>query len=102
MSTWYELTRGKIMSISLCVSGITPPDDEFYKMKAIWDSCNAAGIDVPEKVLEYFDWKDPDEKGITRAIDYCTTNYSERYSSGYDIELSKLDPNIRFIRVTLC
>ncbi len=91
-----------MMSVSLCVSGITPPNEEFYQMKAIWDSCTTAGIDIPERVVEYFDWKDPDGKGIRRDIDDCITNYSEEYTRGYDIELSKLDPNIRFIRVTLC
>lgn len=88
------------MSVSLCVYGITPPDEEYYQMKTIWDSCNAAGIDVPEKVLEYFDWKDPDERGVTRNIDECLNDHGHGY--GYDIEISKLDPNIRFIRVSIC
>lgn len=90
------------MSISLCISGITPPDDEYHQMEAIWDSCNAAGIDVPEKVLEYFNWKDPEAKGIRRDIDECLTDCEEEYTRGYDIEIAKLDPNIRFIRVILC
>ena len=89
------------MSMSLHICGVTPPDDEFYQMKAVWDSCTAADIDVPEKVLEYFDWKSPDERGINRVITDGITQYSDKYESGYDVELSRLDPNIRFIRVTL-
>ncbi len=90
------------MSVSIYVSGITPPDDEYQKMKAIWDSCTAGGIEVPEQVSEYFDWKNPDPKGIARDVDEATTRVSDEYSYGYDIEISKLNPNIRFIRVMLC
>jgi len=91
------------MSISLCVSGITPPDTEYYKMKAIWDSCTIAGIDIPEKVVEFFDYREPDEKGVMFELDDTVISaISDNHEHGYDIELSKINKNIRFIRVTLC
>lgn len=47
------------MSVSahVYVDGVKPPDAKFHKMKAVWDSCREAGMDVPQKVLEYFELK---------------------------------------------
>ena len=39
---------------SVKVVGIRLPDAEWRKIKAVWDSCEEAGIAVPEEVESYF------------------------------------------------
>lgn len=51
------------------VYAIRPPDSKFKKMKAIYDACIAGGMDVPEDVEEFFDYKEPDPLGIQVAIE---------------------------------
>jgi hypothetical protein len=48
----------------VCVIGIRPPDDEWKKMKAAWDACEAAGIGKPDKLWEFFGDDGPHEEGL--------------------------------------
>jgi hypothetical protein len=43
-----------MMSMSTHVKRIVPPDEQWKKMKAIYDSCEAAGIEAPDEVSDYF------------------------------------------------
>ena len=42
------------MSTSISFYGIKPPDEDYLKMKAVYDSCTEASIPVPDKVSEFF------------------------------------------------
>ncbi len=87
------------MSAMLVISGIIPADEKWNKMKGIYDSCVSMNISVPEEVLEFFDYGKPDDKG--REIYLTDTEYEwhdENYS-GYEIELSKIPKDIKYIRV---
>jgi hypothetical protein len=56
------------MGMSTRIVGIKPPDDTWHKMKAVWDSCEKAGIQVPAEVEAYFEEEthsEPDPKGQT-------------------------------------
>jgi hypothetical protein len=48
-------------SAHLYVDGVKPPDEKYRKMKAVWDSCREAKLDIPKAVLDYFELKyEPD------------------------------------------
>lgn len=87
--------------MSTHVVGFKPPDDKWKKMKAAWDACEEAEIEVPEEVEEFFGGEPPDEAGVTVEIDghECCKEYSEEGSSGYEIDISKLPKDVRIIRV---
>jgi len=86
------------MSMSTTVYGIVPPDEKFKQMKKIYDDCKDADIEPPEAVSEFFDWETPDDAGMTVSLDDVESEYSDEYSSGIEIELSKLDPKIKTLR----
>ncbi len=92
------------MGMSTNVIGFRPPDDQWKKMKAIWDSCKEAGIDPPEEVEDFFE-SDPDEKGIEIKLSAlsddsheCCTEWSNANAEGYEVEVSKIPKNITHIR----
>ena len=47
------------------VKGIT---EEWKKHKAVWDACEAAGVDVPDETDDFFDGEDPAEGGTVEHI----------------------------------
>ena len=52
------------MGVRVWVLGVRPIDQRFQKMKAVYDACAAAGVGVPEEVLDFFDGDDPPLYGI--------------------------------------
>ena len=87
------------MGMSTNVIGFKAPDDKWRKMKAIWDACEAADIDIPEEVYEYFDCREPDPAGVTVDIDYVSEwSDSDRVMSGIEISVKDLPPGLTSIR----
>jgi hypothetical protein len=92
------------MSMSTHIIGFVPPDEEWKKMKAVYDACVEAGVDLPRGVEKYFDGTEPQEEG--KEIDLTEDNYNglivEPWEgdccSGYQIELKKLPKNVKIIR----
>ena len=93
------------------VRGIRSPDAEWQKMKAVWDSCKDAGVDVPDDVGKFFDHDPPHEEGICvgvkKEVGHCD---DERMTIGvrngaqgsyYLIELASLPTNITHLKVWL-
>lgn len=67
-------------------------------MKSIWDSCNAANVQVPEEVFDFFEYGEPTDEGQIVDIGDAKSVYNDDCSSGFDIDLSKLDPKITKVR----
>jgi len=42
------------MSMSTHVIGFRLPDEKWKQMKAIWDAYDAANLDIPDEVFDYF------------------------------------------------
>lgn len=55
------------------------PDEEWRKMKAAWEACEAAGVAIPGPVLKYFEGDPPDEAGIEVDISKSDKTYCRRY-----------------------
>jgi len=90
------------MSMSTHVVGIKPPDEKWQKMKAVWDACREAGVEVPDDVNCFFECETPDDKGVLvdLADNYSpvATKWSNISSGGYEIKLEDLPADIKIIR----
>lgn len=84
--------------MSTSVIGFAPPDEKWKKMKAIYDSCEAAGIDVPDEVDEFFDGETPDPAGVSVDLDSLLEDWSTESQQGYQIEIAKLPKNVKILR----
>lgn len=86
------------MSMSTHIIGFKPPDEKWKQMKQVWESCEKANIEQPKEVLEYFNYKTPDESGVEVKIDNIAEEWSDESRSGYQVQLDKLPKDIKVIR----
>ena len=88
------------MSMSTNVVGFKPPDEKWKRMKAIWDACDEAEIEVPVEVDEFFDGCEPDEAGVEVELEdtLCCDVYDEEMKNGFEIEIAKLPKDVKIIR----
>lgn len=84
------------MSMSTHVIGIMPPDEKFRKMKAAWDACEAAGIEPPGEVEDFFGGERPDTDGA--AVDLKGREWSNDHQQGVEIDIADLPPGVKTIR----
>lgn len=84
------------MGISTHIIGFRAPDEKWKAMKAIYDSCHAAGIGVPSEVELFFENGKPDERGVEVKIEVA--EWGNDYSSGYEVDLKKLPADLTHIR----
>lgn len=90
------------MGMSSRVEGFVPPDETWKKMKNVWDTCNAAGVDAPEEVLKFFDWETPDEAGVSVSIaKFVAEVRPHDMAEGYEVDLVALAremPHVKKVR----
>lgn len=87
------------MSMSTHIVGFRPKDKKWDQMKMIWDSCNAAGIEPPDGVVEFFDGEYPgDRPGAEVDIEDATEEWSDDGYSGYEVDLNKLPKDVKILR----
>jgi len=75
-------------------------------MRDVWVACEAAGIDPPEEVSEFFDFESPDSKGVIidlrdkrNLVDYgAVTEYKGNDAEGFEVEIAKLPTDVKIIR----
>lgn len=88
------------MSMGTHVVGFRPPDKTWKKMKAVWDACTAAGTEIPNEVVKFFNHEDPDESGV--VVEIMETPACRRWEDdmreGYEIDISKLPEGLMIIR----
>lgn len=87
-----------IMGMSSHVYGFIPPNDEWKKMKKVYDACQQAGINPPDAVSEFFDYEIPDPQGMKLSIQFAMKDYKADNESGFEVEISKLPENVKIIR----
>jgi hypothetical protein len=86
------------MSISTHVIGFRPADDTWMKMKAVWDACEAAGVDPPNEVSKFFEFEAPDDHGVEVDLSGAATQYHVKNRDGFEVDVRKLPPNVHIIR----
>lgn len=92
------------MSMSTHVVGFKAPDDVWHKMKAVYDACDHAGVNIPDEVGRYFNYEAPDYTGV--VVDLSTmanfkqlvTEWSDDNRAGLQVNLELLPPGLTAIR----
>jgi len=91
------------MGMSTHAVGFKPADDQWKKMKAVWDSCVEAGCGIPEVVDAFFDGEDPrDKPGMEVELGEACQPWGAEFKDGYQIDVTKLPEGVRYIRVYNC
>jgi hypothetical protein len=89
----------KNMGMSTDIVGYRPADEQWKKMKAAWDACNAAGIPPPTEVSEFFDDEYPDDTpGQEVALGMAKREWSDDYRQGFEIDIEALPHGVRYLR----
>lgn len=91
------------MGMSTHVVGFKPPDEKWQRMKAVYDSCQAAGISVPRMVEAFFEGVPPDPNGVEiseRELRDCgaVREWTDGNGEGYEVITSKLPKDVTVIR----
>lgn len=88
------------MSMSMHVVGYRPADEQWSKMKAVWDACEAAGVNPPKEVEDFFDDSYPgNAPGKEVAIEgHGAKRFCDKYRDGYEVDITALPAGVRFVR----
>ena len=90
------------MGMSTHVQGFRPPDETWQKMRAIYDACDAAGIDLPWEVEDFFGGEAPDEAGVEvdliRGSSPAVREWSDEYRKGYEVDVRLLPDRVHIVR----
>ena len=87
------------MSMSTHIVGFRPADEKWKQMKNIWESCESANIPIPNEVLDFFDHTPPrDKPGSEVELGEAVQEWSNEYSQGYELNLSKIPNGVNVIR----
>lgn len=90
------------MGMSTHIVGFRPADELWKKMKAAYEACEAADIDIPKDVKKFFGGEPPGDKpGMEVEIEEleAVSGYSDESRDGYEIDVRKLPKDIVIIRV---
>ncbi len=85
------------VSRSLRVVGFCPPDAEYQRLADVYAACTKAGLDPPEAVQKFFDWRAPDPAGMEVPIDL--KEWSTDWAMGYEVDVEHLPPQVKTLRV---
>lgn len=89
------------MSTTYNVVGIKSPDEKWKKMKAVWDACTAADLQVPDEVDTYFNQEEPNPNGV--RVDVIHTHVARPYSgeNAIEVDLSVLPEDVTHIQFVI-
>lgn len=82
------------------VVGFRPPGAKWSKMRAAYDACVAADLDIPKEVDAFFNGEAPDASGVKVDLTEhtCCAEYNDDMIDGFEIDLKKLPKDITIIR----
>lgn len=88
------------MAMNTHVVAIKSPDEKWRKMKAIYDACTDAEVEIPDEVDDYFNNEPPDEDGVVIELEdeACCAVWNEDGFDGYIINLSLLPKDVTSIK----
>lgn len=86
------------MGMSTHVVGIVMPDQKWQKMKAVYDACTAAGIEVPSEVRQFFNHRVPDPAGTVFSLDNVAREWQDDTRGGLEIDLSEVPDHVTVLR----
>lgn len=80
------------------ITAFIAPNYQWKKMKAVWDACIVAGIEIPTEVHEYFNGTEPSMDGVEVNIYHCI---DELPNSEWKIHYGKLPKNLNCILINI-
>jgi hypothetical protein len=91
------------VSMPTRVIAFKPPGEKWQRMRAVYDACTAAGIDVPGEVMGFFDHMPPDPAGVeiserTLRDKGAVTDWSADMAAGFEVDVTKLPRDVTVIR----
>lgn len=87
------------MGMSTHVMGMGLPDEKWLKYVEIYNLCKSQKIEVPAEIAFYFGEQDPNKfYGNVIDIKDCVTEYEDDMRQGFDVDISRLPPAVKFIR----
>jgi|GEM_PF-3342727 len=91
------------MGMSSHVSGVRDLDGRFAKMMVAKLACEAASVDYPAEVREYFKYPEESEDYLRREmesvdIDAAVTKGTDNATEHWTVDLSKLPEGVKAIR----
>lgn len=91
------------MGISIHVEAVRPPDEKWKAMKKAYEACEAAGIEVPKEVQEFFGYEEPDTNGVVVPIEntMAVGSFEDDGRQGFTVEIDKLPPDVKIVRFWL-
>lgn len=88
------------MGMSKHVEGVRPPDEKWKAMKKAYEACEAAGIEIPKELQEFFEHQEPDPAGVIVNIEdtMAVGEFENEDRWGFVVELDKLPPGVKLVR----
>lgn len=90
------------MGMSTHTIGIKPANERWEDMKKIFDACRAAGVKLPEEVMDFFDGEFPDDEGVLIKLSNsgCVEEWNDcdGTRTGFQVDLEHLPKDIKYIR----
>lgn len=86
------------MGMSMHAYAVKPPDERWQAMKRIWDACEAAGVDPPDEVIEFFGEEPPDPAGVVTSLGAIARRWHGQDSEGLEVDLASLPPGTKTVR----
>ncbi len=90
------------MSVDTSVIGIKAPDKKWQKMKAVYDVCMAAKVQLPSEVTDFFDGCEPDPMGVEVDLvkQGAMAEWRNDWARGFLIDVKKLPDDVTHIRIS--
>lgn len=85
------------MSTDYRFVAVTPANEKWKTMKAVWDACMEAKVHVPDAVLDFFDDQTPDEAGVIVNIEHQEGANDE--GCFWEVDLSTIPKDATKIRM---
>ena len=87
------------MGMSSHVVGFRIADERWDNMKAVYDACQVGLVPIPSEVLAFFNWEEPQEKGLQINLEgTAAVKYEHENQNGFDVSLDLLPEGITHIR----
>jgi hypothetical protein len=84
------------MGMSTHVIGVCGVDDQYIRMKAVYDACEDAGVGLPSAVADYFRESAPDQSG--RLVEIPSRRWEDESREGFEVDLATLPDEVKTIR----
>jgi hypothetical protein len=87
------------MGMSTRVMGFRPPDEKWKKMKAVYDACIKACVEIPDEVWNFFECRHPDDDGIEVEFEDGVVEHKVVDTTVvYEVTLANVPDNVTVIR----